>query len=306
MERRQIEYFLGVVDEGGFTAAATSLHVAQPSLSHAIKLLERELGAELFYRLPRGVRLTPAGDAFVDSARRVVRDLETARAQVREVVGLESGRLDLVSLPTLTLEPLAEVIGRFHSAHPQVNLRIKQPEHRREVRDAVRSGSAELGLADTDPAQDDELETVPIGKQELLATLPPGTPYPTGGRISLAQLLSMPLISGGPGTITYDRLTREAARLGKRFAPIVEVEHRESAFHLVSAGAGAALLPAPLARIAALQGAVLASVSPPVVRDIELIRRPGPLSPAARAFLALLMPNPTPSTDGHSASPAAP
>ncbi|MGH3631406.1 MAG: LysR family transcriptional regulator, partial [Sciscionella sp.] len=74
MERRQLEYFLAVVDHGGFTAAATELHVAQPSLSHSIKTLERELGAELFHRLPRGVRLTSAGEALVAHARRVLRD----------------------------------------------------------------------------------------------------------------------------------------------------------------------------------------------------------------------------------------
>jgi len=61
MERRQLEYFLAVIDHGGFTSAATALHVSQPALSAAVKSLEKDLGALLFHRLPRGVRLTAAG-----------------------------------------------------------------------------------------------------------------------------------------------------------------------------------------------------------------------------------------------------
>ncbi|MGW0846059.1 SUMF1/EgtB/PvdO family nonheme iron enzyme [Streptomyces sp. NPDC002787] len=78
MERRQLEYFIAVVEHGGFTAAAMALHVAQPSLSHAIRSLERECGGRLFHRLPHGVALTAAGEALVRPARQVLRDLSTA------------------------------------------------------------------------------------------------------------------------------------------------------------------------------------------------------------------------------------
>ncbi|MQA07897.1 MAG: LysR family transcriptional regulator [Pseudonocardiaceae bacterium] len=85
MEHRQLEYFLSVVDHGGCTAATQTLHVAQPSLSHSIKVLEHELGADLFHRPPRGVRLTAAGEALIASARRTLREMETARASGRDV-----------------------------------------------------------------------------------------------------------------------------------------------------------------------------------------------------------------------------
>ena len=92
MERRQLEYFIAVVEHGGFTAAALALHVAQPSLSHAIRALEREFGGSLFHRLPHGVVLTAAGEALVRPAQQVLRDLSTAGSLVREVLGLEGGR----------------------------------------------------------------------------------------------------------------------------------------------------------------------------------------------------------------------
>lgn len=107
MERRQLEYFLAVIDAGGFTAAAAAQHVSQPGLSHAIKTLERELGAALFHRLPRGARLTAAGEVLAESARRIVRETEIARARVADVAGVVIGRLDLVALPGLLVAPLA-------------------------------------------------------------------------------------------------------------------------------------------------------------------------------------------------------
>ncbi|MGH3629203.1 MAG: LysR family transcriptional regulator, partial [Sciscionella sp.] len=245
--------------------------------------------AELFHRLPRGVRLTSAGDALVAHARRVLRDLESGRASVREVAGLVAGRLDLASLPTLTLDPLAAVLGRFRHRYREVSVRLLQPEQRSSVLDAVRGGEAELGFADAQPGGDRELESVHIGWQELVVTMPPGTKRPRGGSLTVDRLLSLELITGQQGTLARDLLGGQARRRGREFNLVVEVAHRESALHLVVAGAGCALLPEPLARIAALEGAVLASVSPPVRRELHLLRRPGPLSPAARAFQSLLL-----------------
>lgn len=288
VERRQLEYFLAVVDHGGFTSAATALHVSQPSLSHSIRVLERELGAELFHRLPRSVRLTAAGAALIDFARRALREMETGRAAVREVTGLMAGRLDLVTLPTLALDPLAEVIGRFRARHPRVRVRLSQSESEVDVRAAVRTGVAELGFSDATSHPDDELESVPVVEQELVITLPPGSVPPPDGRMSVDELLTREVVTGFEGTLVRDLLRVEAERRGVELDVVVEVEHRESALHLVVAGAGCAVLPRPLARLAELEGAVLCSAEPVLNRRIYRFRRPGKLSPAAQAFQEML------------------
>jgi LysR family transcriptional regulator, carnitine catabolism transcriptional activator len=289
VERRQLEYFLAVVDHGGFTAAAAALHVAQPSLSHSIKVLERELGAELFHRLPRSVQLTSAGAALIDSARRALRELEIGRAAVRDVTGLMAGRLDLVALPTLALDPLAEVIGRFRARHPQVRVRLKQWEFGEGVHAAVRSGEAELGLADAMPHPADDLESAPVGEQELVVALPPGSVLPPEGRMTVEDLLTRDVVTGFEGTLVRDLLRAEAERRGVELNVVVEVGHRESALHLVVAGAGCAVLPHPLASLAELKGAVLCSMEPPLNRRINVFQRPGRLSPAAQEFQRMLL-----------------
>ena len=89
------------------TGAARRLRVAQPSLSQAVRGLESELGAELFDRVGRGVRLSAAGEALVGPARRVLRAINEARDAITGVVELKTGRLELAALATLAVDPMA-------------------------------------------------------------------------------------------------------------------------------------------------------------------------------------------------------
>src|SRR5262245_64677339 len=146
MELRQLEYVVGVVDEGGFTRAADALHVTQPALSDGIRRLEAELGLELFHRVGRRAVLSAAGQAFVEPARQVLRDLGVLRTSVAAVAGLTAGTLDVVALPTLAVDPLAALAGSFRHAHPGVLVRVDQPEDVAAVATGGRPGRPEIGL----------------------------------------------------------------------------------------------------------------------------------------------------------------
>ena len=288
MDLRQAAYVVAVVDHGTFTAAAAAIPVSQPALSQAIATLERELGTELFHRLGRQVQLTAAGEAFVEPARRMLRDAEVARAAVGEVAGLTGGHLDVVALPTMVLQPLVDLVGRFRRDHPGVLVRIAEPEDADAVALRVRSGAAELGLGDTAP-DDDALAVDHLGRQALLAVLPPGTELGASGRITVGRLATFPLITSPQGTSSRRLLAtalREADDVGDPTVGVV-TEHREAIVPLVVAGAGASVLPEPVARAAEALGAVVAPVSPAITRDVVLVRRRGALSPAARAFREL-------------------
>lgn len=282
MERRQLEYFLAVVDHGSFTAAAKAVFVAQPSLSQAVRALERELGADLFHRLPHGVRLTSAGHALVASARRAIRDIATGRAAVQEVVGLTGGHLDLSMLPALAMEPIAPVVGAFRAQHPGVSFCIRQPEERHRVVDDVRTGRAEIGFVEQ-AERIDELESETLRRHELHAVLPPDSPHEESPA-TWQDLLKIGLIAGTPGTLVRDIVDAWGHQHGIPTRPAVEVGRRESGVYFVLAGAGAAAMPAPLARHAALLGAVVRPLADDISREVLMISRPGALSPAARTF----------------------
>src|SRR2546430_14934745 len=107
MEIRQIEYVVGVVEHGGFTRAADALHVTQPALSEGIRRLEAELGLELFHRVGRRALLSSAGEAFLEPARQVLRDLRVLRTSVAAVGGLTARTPGVVALPTPAAHPPA-------------------------------------------------------------------------------------------------------------------------------------------------------------------------------------------------------
>lgn len=282
VERRQLEYFLAVVAHGGFTGAARALHVSQPSLSHAIATLEGEVGGRLFHRLPQGAVLSPAGHALVGPARQVLRDLQTAATSVREVLGLEGGRLDVAAQTALAVDPLAAMVGGFLREHPRVDVRVSAPD-RSDVEQMVRTGECELGLLRAGTVTGD-LAGLDLLTQDLLLTLPPGHAAPTTAPTPHRELVGLSFVTSPPGTLARDVLddTLHGVDAVPRIA--VETAHRAMLAPLVVAGAGAALLPRAMAVDAAAQGASVVPTDPPLHVRGRLVWRRGPLSPAARAF----------------------
>jgi DNA-binding transcriptional LysR family regulator len=285
MDERKLRYFLAVIDEGGVTRAAAKLHVAQPSLSQALKALETELGALLFHRVGRTLRPAPAGLALIAAARQVVRDIDTARATVAEVSDLAGGTLDLAALATLAVDPLADLIGRFRGLYPRVAVSVAEPQDALGLGSLVHDGSSEIGIAHL-PLAEEGLIVHELGTQELLLVLPPGSEV-SRGPLPTAALAEIPLVLSPPGTST--RLLLEGALSDAHIDPkiAVQVSSREAIVPLVLAGAGAALLPARIAAEAERRGAVARSALPAITRQIGLVHRDGPLSPAARAFTRL-------------------
>src|SRR5688572_22645662 len=133
MTLRQFEYLVTVVDEGSFTRAAELLHVTQPALSHQIRALERTVGAQLLDRLPRAVRLTPAGRAWLPHARAALADAERALTAARRAAGLECGELRVATLYSLTLGVLPPVLRRWRAEHPDVRIRLFEHRHADEL-----------------------------------------------------------------------------------------------------------------------------------------------------------------------------
>jgi DNA-binding transcriptional LysR family regulator len=118
MTLQQLAYFLAVADTLHFTRAAERARVAQPSLSKQIHALESELGAPLFSRARGNIALTPAGEALLPVAKRILSDVDTARLEVQELVGLRRGRVRIGATPSLWAGLFAEVLRAFHDRYP--------------------------------------------------------------------------------------------------------------------------------------------------------------------------------------------
>src|SRR2546429_2987960 len=119
MDLRRLRLFLAVVDHGGMTRAAEVEHVAQPSVSQAIRELETELGTPLFHRVGRRVVLTAAGEALVGPARQALRDVETGRAAVEAVARADPRRPHHRPPPPPAHHPGPPNLAPFLAARPR-------------------------------------------------------------------------------------------------------------------------------------------------------------------------------------------
>src|SRR5215207_766003 len=291
VDLRLVAYFVAVVDHGGITKAAHALYIAQPSLSQAIRNLERQLGVQLFDRSGRHLTLTDEGASFVEAARKILRDVDHARSKVHAVRDRTAGRLDLAALATLAVDPLPELASRLRNRFPGILLNVMDPGGSAGVVNEVRQGRAELGLTDL-PVKSDTLLSRELATQEIVLVLPPEMAPQLPDPVPLGAVARIPLIME-PADTTTRTLIDDALQAAVNYVA-VECAHRPAIWELVRHGAGATFLPRRLAENE-LTEVVVRSTSPAIRRSIGLVFRPGPLSPAAQAFLdvAGVMPSAT-------------
>src|ERR1700739_4483683 len=145
MELHQLRYFCAVADSGSFSRAAEHSHVSQPSLSQQILKLEAELGARLFDRLGRSVRLTDAGKSFLPRARAVLRELEAARGDGSESKDSVSGHISVGVIPTVAPYFLPPLLASFSRRFREAAVSIIE-EITPALLERLRAGSLELAI----------------------------------------------------------------------------------------------------------------------------------------------------------------
>ncbi|GAA4548306.1 LysR family transcriptional regulator [Amycolatopsis samaneae] len=125
VELRHLRYFLAVAEESGFTRAAALLHVSQPTLSQQIRALERELGCALFERLPGGTRLTPAGSALLEPARKAITIVADGVGAVRGIAQRATGELRVGMIYGAAGAMTQPILTTFTEAFPHIRLHFR-------------------------------------------------------------------------------------------------------------------------------------------------------------------------------------
>lgn len=286
MDVRQLTCFLAVVDHGGFTRAAEHLYIAQPSLSQTIKGMESELGVPLFHRIGRGVVLSDAGQALVGPARIVLRDLEVVHSVAGDLHGASSGRLEMIAMPSPAMEPLATLIAGFTADRPAVRIAVEAAFTPEQVVDAVREGSAELGLLGTsEPFRSAVVAVQPLARQDLVIVLAQHSgDFEDAEAVPLAELSGQPMIASQRGSLMR-RVLDDALAEGIDLRIVVEAAHRTSILPLVMADVGHAILPSSWTPMARAMGLTVLPLDPQPPLHISLVSRLADLTPLAVAFL---------------------
>ncbi|MEN0139150.1 MAG: LysR family transcriptional regulator [Rhodococcus sp. (in: high G+C Gram-positive bacteria)] len=285
MDMRQMEYFLAVVDCGGVTRAAAQLRVAQPSLSQAVRKLEKDLGVELFHRVGRGLVLSPAGEALVGPARSILREVESAENAVRDVGAMRGGRIDIASLSDLSSDPLSVWVAKFRRQYPDVRFHIEDRDETADIVSLVRSGACELGILAL-PLPTEDLVGEELIDQQLVLVCPPGTDARWPDPVPIESLTRVPFVMGEKGTATRDFIDRSLRLHGVEPDVAVEVRQRGAVLPIVLAGGGVSILALRSGLDALLRGGVVRELSPRLTRRMGVVRRPGRMTQASTEFLA--------------------
>lgn len=286
MDVRQLTYFLAIVDHGGFSRAAAHLRVAQPSLSQSMRNFERQLGVTLFRRAGRGVVLSDAAEALVEPARQVLRDVRSAEDVVQSIRGHQRGHVDIASMPSPGIEPLTSMLAEFVTQYPHVTVSVDGSFTADEVVDAVRGGTAEVGLlgqAEHRPIAG--LGVLALADQPLMLLSLADTEFASATRVSRHELAGLRLVVSPHGSLMR-QLVDDVLAEGVAAEIAVEVSHRTSLLALAAAGVGHAVMPSAWAQLAVRSGLVARRIEPVVALRTSLVHRTDGLTPASRAFLA--------------------
>lgn len=241
MELKQLEYFMTLCQELHFTRAAEKLGIAQPSLSQQIRLLEHEIGTPLFDRVGKKTVMTEAGKTLLHHGYNVFHELSQARAAISELQGLKRGTLKIGALLTVVNYLLPPTVIGFHRSYPNVELSIL----------GMRTGDIYNGLLQNEldlgivllPMEHDDLETIPLYKENLALAAPVDHPVAKKPFVTLDILKEVPSILL-PSTYFMRQLINEKCRMFE-FAPqpVMEMTTMESIINMVSKEVGVTILP---------------------------------------------------------------
>jgi len=283
MEVHQLRYFLAVVAQGSFTAAAEACAVSQPSLSSQVAKLEDEAGGALLERHRSGARLTARGRLFYPRASEILRQLEGARKDWADLDGLHRGEVALGCLPSTGAYVLPPLLRRFRSQYPELTVKLREESSPR-LAQALAEGGVDLAFLD-EAGLAPGLRAHTLFSEPLLVAVPRDHRLAGRGAIAVEALADEPLIvmkSGhGYRTIVLDFLTRRG--LTPRI--VYESSGIETVQALVEAGLGVSIVPRMVRKS---PGPSYLDILPPTpTRTLSLAARDGvDPSPAAAALEA--------------------
>ena len=296
MNLNHLAVFHAVAEEGGVSRGAERLCVSQPAVSKQVRELEAALGLKLFDRLPRGVRLTQAGEVLAGYARRLFAVEADAERAIAELKGLSRGSLRVGASLTIGVYLLPEILGAYRKLHPGIDLEL-EIANTQVIQQKLRENALDVALTEgfvetCEPKSDlDDLEAEIFHRDELVAVVPPGHRLLSEEVVTAAQFCAEPFLMRETGSGTREVVERALAQVKVVVHPTMSLGSTEAIKRAVTAGLGVAIISrlALSTELAAGLLQVVALSNLRIERPLHIVRLRGKSeSHAARAFFKLL------------------
>ncbi|MBX3585076.1 MAG: LysR family transcriptional regulator [Ramlibacter sp.] len=285
---RQLRAFAAVYQLRKLSAAAEQLFVTQSAVSVLIRQMEQGLGARLFDRTTRSLQPTQAAREAIVVAERILRDVDSLGAGLRDLSGLRRGRVCLAITPTLAEILLPRVIGRFTAQHPEIRVVIDDCAPDQFVSRVI-GEHVDFGIGTPERAGAD-VDTQTLVRDHLSVVCPRDHPLATRRTVRWTDLAGHPVITVRPGYGIRPLIDGTAARAGVALNVVNEVSFLSTALWMTGAGLGASIMPSAFASWSNDPHLVVKALTgPKVSRDISVVTRRGrSLSPACEGFIAVM------------------
>ena len=242
MDISSLQAFLAVAETGSFSRAAERVFLTQPAISKRIATLEKQIGARLFDRIGRGIRLTEAGEALLARTRTVLKELEDVKRSIANFSGTIAGELLLATSHHIGLHRLPGPLKRFHETYPDVRLNLRFMDSEKACT-AVTNGDLELAVVTLPPMADARLRIEKIWDDPLDFVVSREHPLARARHVQPATLLDYPAILPGPGTYTRAIILDAFGPLRERIPIGMATNYLEVLKMLASIGLGWSVLP---------------------------------------------------------------
>lgn len=237
MEIRQLKAFLAIAEAKTFTAGARRVNVTQAAISMQIRQLEEEVGLPLFTRTPRRVILTEAGEYLLERARKILREHDSAIAEIAEVAGAEYGRLRIGSASgTFAMNQLPGIMHGLKEKFPNAELTVSSGTSQRLV-DKIMHGEVDTAFVSL-PVDNLNISTESLFSDEIVAVAHPKHPLAKEKYISAATLAGEKLILGERGGNTRRMIDEFFQAANVRPNITMELSRQEAVNNMVEAGLG--------------------------------------------------------------------
>lgn len=237
MEIRQLKAFLAIAEAKTFTAGARRVNVTQAAISMQIRQLEEEVGLQLFTRTPRRVILTEAGEYLLERARKILREHDSALAEIAEVAGAEYGRLRIgTASGTFAMQQLPGIMQGLKAKFPNSELTVASGTSDRLV-DRMMHGELDTAFVSL-PVENANITTESIFSDEIVAIAHPDHPLTKEKYISAATLAHENLILGERGGNTRRMIDEFFAAANVKPNVTMELTRQEAINLMVEANLG--------------------------------------------------------------------
>jgi LysR family transcriptional regulator, low CO2-responsive transcriptional regulator len=282
MTLHQLRTFRAVADQLSFSAAASELHLSQPSVSYQVKELEEVLGVSLLDRLGKRIRLTEAGEILYGYTQRTLNLLDEAVLVMEQLRGIERGTLRVGATATVGIYVVPLALGAYKRKHPKLAVSL-EIGGREQLESRLRNGAIDLALM-SPPFTDPDLEGTPFMDDELVMVVPPGHPLANRKRLALGDFKDESFLMREPGSGTRVAVEQAARNGGVSLQVGMELGSNGAIKHAVEAGLGVAVLSRHAIELERREGGlvVVEVAGFPIRRQWEVIRLrrrrlPGPV-----------------------------